>query len=310
MPLDELLHDYQQHLRALNRAPKTIAARLLEIHQFFEFAQTLGVRTPADIADAHLRAYQKHLLDRINRLGRVNTVTVQNQRLAAPCAFLRHLHVEGYLAHNPTLKIQYAKEPVRLPRDILTVAETRKLLRIPDVHTVAGYRDRTIMEMLYSSGIRRQELINLTVDDVNLESRLLTIRQGKGGKDRVVPLGRIAARFLETYLNGIRPQLLAPATKPPTQRLFIGPGGHPLSKTTLSNHLHAYRRAAHLPQRVTPHVFRHTCATHMIRNRANIRHLQELLGHSDLNTTQKYLHLTITDLKEAHHKFHPREKDV
>jgi site-specific recombinase XerD len=141
----------------------------------------------------------------------------------------------------------------------------------------------------------------------------MSIRQGKGGKDRVVPLGKIAVKFLETYINGIRPTLLQMGRlhdAPTVKALFISSMGRRLSQNALAARLDQYRRAAGLSQPVTPHTFRHTCATHMIRNRANIRHVQEMLGHVNLNTTQQYLHLTITDLKEAHHRFHPREKDA
>jgi integrase/recombinase XerD len=137
------------------------------------------------------------------------------------------------------------------------------------------------------------------------------VRQGKGGKDRVVPLGRLAGRCIETYVKGVRPELLrAAGTRTPAQALFLSARGWPLSKNALAQRVHCHGRRAGLPLPVTPHTFRHSCATHMIRNHANIRHVQELLGHLNLNTTQQYLHLTITDLKEAHRRFHPREKDA
>lgn len=313
MELPELIDSYTKHLVALNRAPKTIRQYVQWVERFFEFAETLGVKTPQDVTSAHLLAYQKYLADLVNRKGRISTVKVQNHHLIGIVLFLRYLCAEGILAHNPAQHVQYARVPERLPRDILSVAEIRKMLRAADVHTVMGYRDRAIMEVLYSTGIRKQELLNLTVDDVNLESGILAIRQGKGGKDRVVPLGRLAAKYLETYVNGIRPTLLQIATldrQPGQKALFLSLRGRPLSKNAFADRIEHYRRLAGIAHPVTPHTFRHSCATHMIRNRANIRHVQEMLGHVNLNTTQQYLHLTITDLKEAHHKFHPREKDA
>ncbi len=313
MELPELIDSFAKHLAALNRAPKTIRQYVQWVQRFFDFAGTIGIKTPAEITSAHLLAYQKHLADLVNKKGRISSIKVQNHHLIGIVMFLRYLCVEGILAHNPAQHVQYAKTPERLPRDILSIAEVRKMLRAPDVRTVMGYRDRVIMEVLYSTGIRKQELLNLTVDDVNLESGILTIRQGKGGKDRVVPLGRIAAKCLETYVNGIRPTLLQIATldrQPGQKTIFLSLRGGPLSKNALAERIERYRRLAGIAHPVTPHTFRHSCATHMIRNRANIRHVQELLGHVNLNTTQQYLHLTITDLKEAHHRFHPREKDA
>ncbi len=310
MELPELLDSYRKHLQALNRAPKTIRQYVQWVERFFDFAETIGVKSPADVAGAHLLAYQKHLANLINRKGRIHSIKVQNNHMIGIVMFLRYLCAEGILAHNPAQHVQYARVPERLPRDILSTAEIKKILRQPDVQTVMGYRDRTILEVFYSTGIRRQELLNLTMGDVNLESGLLTVREGKGGKDRVVPLGRIAGKYIETYVNGIRPTLAQIRTLDNQEKaLFLSLRGRPLSKNALAERIDVYRRKANIPHPVSPHTFRHSCATHMIRNRANIRHVQEMLGHVNLNTTQQYLHLTITDLKEAHHRFHPREKD-
>jgi integrase/recombinase XerD len=313
MTLEEMFDSYTQHLQALNRAPKTVTQYLQWVQRFFDFAGTVGVKTPADVTGAHLTAYQKHLAGLVNKKGRIHSVKVQNHHMIGIVMFLRYLCAEGILAHNPAQHVQYAKVPETLPRDILSVPEIRKMLRAPNVQTVMGYRDRVILEVFYSTGIRKQELLNLTTDAVNLESGVLMIREGKGSKDRVVPLGRFAARYLETYLNGIRPTLLQIRTIDPKaqeNRLFLSMRGLPLSKNALADRIEHYRRLAGIAHPVSPHTFRHSCATHMIRNRANIRHVQEMLGHMNLNTTEKYLHLTITDLKEAHHKFHPREKDA
>jgi integrase/recombinase XerD len=313
MNLEEMFDSYEKHLQALNRTPKTVKQYIQWVRRFFDFADTVGVKTPADVTSSHLIAYQKHLAGVINKKGRIFGIKSQNQHMIGIVMFLRHLCVEGILAHNPAQHVQYAKVPEQLPRDILSVPEIKKMLRAPNVQTVMGYRDRVILEVFYSTGIRKQELLNLTTDAVNLESGVLMIRQGKGGKDRVVPLGRIAAKYLETYINGIRPTLLQIRTLDPKAqegKLFISMRGLPLSKNALADRIEHYRRVASITHPVTPHTFRHSCATHMIRNRANIRHVQEMLGHMNLNTTEKYLHLTITDLKEAHHKFHPREKDA
>jgi len=313
MDLPELIETFGKQLAALNHAPKTVRQYVEWAKRFFTFAQGEGVTTPADVTAAHLMAYQRHLADRINARGRVFAVKTQNQHMVGVVMFLRYLHAEGILAHNPAQHVQYAKVPERLPRQILSTTEVRKMLRAPDARTVMGFRDRVILEVFYSTGMRRQELLDLATDDVNLESGILTIRRGKGGKARVVPLGRIARKYLETYINGIRPSLLQLRDRelPGEEKaLFLSLRGLPLSKNALADRVEHYRRRAGIEHPVTPHTFRHSCATHMIRNRANIRHVQELLGHVNLNTTQLYLHLTINDLQEAHAKFHPREKDT
>jgi len=312
MDTDQLIESYTTHLRALNRTPKTVTSYALWIRRFFDFIETIGLHDAADVTAATLHAYQRHEAQQINAKGRVNSIKVQNQHVGIVCGFFKFLHIEGYTAHNPAQHIELAKVPERLPRDILTVREAKRLLKQPDTSTLLGYRDRTIIEVLYSTGIRRQELLDLTLDDIDLETGMLTVRQGKGAKDRVVPLGTIAARHVETYLNGIRDELLSKRVAGPraeTKAVFISARGLPFSRNALAERIEKIAQAAGIQKPVTPHTFRHTCATHMIRNRANVRHVQEMLGHKNLNTTEQYLHLTITDLKEAHHRFHPREKD-
>lgn len=309
MNADELITRYEEHLRALHRAPKTIHTQIRRVRRFFQFTETRGVTGAADVTTALILDWQKHLGDEINNRGLVNAVFTQNQFLSAAAGFFRYLRQADYLAHDPAGQIEYARTPQRLPKAVLNLADVRKLLRQPDVNTILGYRDRTILELLYSTGIRRQELLNLTLDDVDLDGGFLMIRQGKGGKDRVVPLGRIAAKFLETYLTGIRPELLKYAADPGQKNLIISLRGKTLSRNTLAAHVAKYAQRAGIKVVVTPHTLRHTCATHMIRNRAGIRHVQEMLGHADLASTERYIHLTITDLKDAHSRFHPREKD-
>ena len=143
--------------------------------------------------------------------------------------------------------------------------------------------------------------------DVNLEEELLRINEGKGGKDRVVPLSRIACAMLESYVNAVRPQLMHGRT---SDHLFLSSWGRPLHRRTLGGLVRKHAQLAGLKKRVTCHVWRHTCATHLLKNNANLRHVQALLGHESLATTERYLRLTITDLKEAHRRFHPREKDA
>jgi integrase/recombinase XerD len=206
---------------------------------------------------------------------------------------------------DPTDGLELAKEPQTLPKNILTPKEAKRLIESVDTGHARGYRDRTLLEILYGSGIRSQELINLTVKDIDFEEELLRINGGKGAKDRVVPLSRMACRMLETYLKGVRPELLHGEK---TNRLFLSVRGRPLHRYNLGKLIHAHAKRAGIPQRITAHVWRHTCATHLLKNNVNLRYVQELLGHRLLTTTEKYLRVTITDLKEAHRKHHPREK--
>jgi len=309
MTLDDLIGKHREHLVAINRARRTIHTHTQRVKKFFTWATSHNVRGPADVTAAVILKWQVHLADEINNRGIISIVSTQNQHLAALASFFGYLRQADYLPFDPTRDIEYARTPQRLPKAVLTVPEVKKLLQAPDVNTVLGYRDRTIFEILYSTGMRRQELLNLTFDDVDLDGGIIMIRQGKGGKDRVVPLGKIAAKFLETYLNGIRPELMRYAANPKLKQLFISLRGKALSKNALGEMVAKHARRARLKTPVTPHTMRHSCATHMIRNRAGIRHVQDMLGHAQLSSTEKYIRLTITDLKEAHSRYHPREKD-
>lgn len=306
--LNELVERYATYLRALNRARKTIQAHVKYIKRFFDFTATHGVDHPGDVAQPLLLDYQQHVAQAISANGTAYSVSTQNHHLTCLACFFRYLKQAGFIAHNPTLELQYAKVPQRLPRAVLTHKDMKKLLRQPDTSTVLSFRDRTIMELLYSTGIRRKEVLGLDVEDIDLDSGFLMVREGKGKKDRVVPLGKVACRYIETYLNGIRPEFLKRCPDPKTPALFPSTRSDRLRRNALNEMIRKYGRRADL-RHVSPHTFRHSCATALIRNRADIRHVQEMLGHAKLTTTQDYILLTRTDLKEAHSRFHPREKD-
>jgi integrase/recombinase XerD len=310
---------YLTHLQSLNRAPATVDWYRKLLQRFEAFAEGRSVGQWCDVTTGLLLDYQKHVHGLLNTHGRPYAVAAQNLHLIVLDNLFRYLKRAGQLAHNPAAELERAREPQRLPRAVPTAKEIKRLLSMPDPSTVLGYRDRTIMEVFYSTGLRLRELIKLKVTDLDLDHGSLIVREGKGRKDRVVPLGRVAVKYLETYLQGIRPELLPgvrasarqnPPAKSDTGHVFLTVNGGPFSGRAVALRLDKYVRRVKLSARVTPHVFRHACATHMIRNCANIRHVQEMLGHSKLDTTERYLHLTIADLKEAHARFHPREKDA
>jgi len=160
--------------------------------------------------------------------------------------------------------------------------------------------------VFYSTGIRRNELINLRLPDIDYHGGFVRVNSGKGSKDRVVPIGKIACRYIENYVKGVRPMLV----KDPTDNyLFLTVNGTRMSKNRVWELVKIYSKKTKIKKNITPHTFRHTCATLMLKNKANIRHIQELLGHASLDSTQVYTRVSIADLKEVHAKCHPREKD-
>jgi integrase/recombinase XerD len=315
MNLDVLIHRYGQQLEILNRSPqtwRTAQTYLRQLQRFFAETQIADVQA---VTSATLAEFQRWLFHEPTWKGTMRSVASQNRVLSGVSGFFAFLHEEGILARNPAQHLTLAREPQTLPRNVLTPQEARKIIERPDTSTVLGYRDRTILETLYATGARKSELMHLTLADVNLEEELLRINGGKGAKDRVSPLTQAACSFLENYIKGIRPVLLGgrhanDLAGKVSDRLFISLRGAPICKNALGALVEKYAKLAGVKKHVTCHLWRHSCATHLVKNKANLRHVQEILGHRSLATTERYLHLTITDLKEAHRKHHPREKGV
>lgn len=303
MTLADAIVRYRVHLDLLNYSPATVKSYCFYLGKCAAFLESLGVPDIEAVTADHLIAYQKDIYYRPTIYGRARCFPSQNQFLIAVKNLFRFLHEDHVLAHNPAAGLPLAREPDRLPKNILTPREAKKILEAPDIESEIGYRDRTILEVLYATGIRKAELLALNVADINLEEQLLRVVHGKGAKDRVVPLSPIACQFLETYLHAIRPEFVRGRA---IDALFISTESNRLGRTTLDAIIEKYRRKARIKKKVTPHVWRHTCATHLLQGKANLRHVQELLGHRDITTTQKYLRLTITELKTAHAKHHPR----
>ncbi len=305
MNFDELLTKFLGYLQIRNYSPRTVSDYGYNLGSFFRFLEQKAVTDVQGITTATLTDFQRWFYYQPTKRGQARGVVNQNLVLATVKSFFRFLKNEGFIHGNPAEAVEYAREPRSLPRNVLTPKEANRIIDSIDTTTALGYRDRAILEVFYATGVRNQELRNLTVADANLEEELLRVNGGKGGHDRVVPLSRVACKFLETYLKGIRPQLVGGKA---TDRLFVSFRGNPIDGHTVGDVVKKYARLASVKKHVTPHVWRHTCATHLVKNEANLRHVQDILGHRSLHTTERYLSLTITDLKEAHRKFHPREK--
>ncbi len=304
--LQSLAEKYRDHLTILNYAAGTVKGHTFYLNRFFKYLIETSINEITDVTKDTIRDYQTSLYEEINIRGEPNSVSTQNNALKVVKSFFRYLAEENYLVSDPAKDITYAKAPKRLPRSILTKSETKKVLHAPDTKTVLGYRDRTILEVLYSSGIRKEETNNLLIQDVDYNDGYIRINSGKGRKDRVVPIGKIACRYLENYIKAVRSSLIK---DPYNNHLFLSLKGNRLSNNMVWEIVKRYSKKARIKKKISPHTFRHTCATLMLRNKANIRHIQEMLGHASLDSTQVYASVSITDLKEVHSKCHPREKD-
>jgi len=306
MNYEGYLEKYEEYLEVMNFSPRTVKGRAFYLKKFFAWLREMGIHRVTGVRRETMRDYQTHLAEQVTPKGEPWDVLTQGNALQAVKGFFRFMSEEEYLVGDPARSIPYPKRPKRLPRSILTAGEVRKILKTPDTRTAMGYRDRAILELLYSTGMRREEVNQLQVSDVDWEEGFVRVNQGKGGKDRVVPLGRIACRYLENYVKSVRPML---AQGKGERELFLTLRGGRMSKNVLWEIARRYARSAGLKKKVSPHTFRHTCATLMLKNRANLRHVQELLGHSSLDTTQIYTAVTVADLKAVHRRCHPREKE-
>ena len=221
------------------------------------------------------------------------------------------LAATGRTLCDPAEAIQLPREPKRLPGTFLTTAEMKKLLRQPDTSTVLGFRDRTIYEVLYSTGLRVRELTGMRVQDLDLSHAAIFIPQSKHFKDRYVPLGETARKFLVEYLDRIRPLLLRASASPretSSDLVFMGRCGGRLDVGGVQQKLRIYATRAKIKKHLTIHVFRHTLATEMLRHGADLRQIQEMLGHKNLKTTQIYTHIVKGELKRVQAHCHPREQ--
>lgn len=224
-----------------------------------------------------------------------------NRNFSAIKGFHKHLIKENISKINPTENIDSLKIPKRLP-EILTIEEIDVLLQQPDISTLQGYRDRTIIETMYATGLRVSELIDLKFNNLLFEMDIIRVI-GKGSKERIVPIGKSAVLYIESYIKNIRPFLL---NKGSSDVIFLNRRGKKLTRSFIWDMLKKYVAMAKIEKNVHPHTLRHSFATHLIEGGADLRAVQEMLGHSDISTTQIYTHLDRDYLKEVHKSFHPR----
>ena len=299
------IENFLHRLEILNRSPRTLERLRYALKEFLRFLEERGVSSPLEVRRAHVESYQAHRKDKLNKYHKRDLPEVQNRHLEAVRLLFRFLKKEGSLSFDPAEDVEYQRAPQRLPLPALSLREVKKVLASVDATSLIGFRDRTLLEVLYSSGIRRGEVKKLQVPDLDLEQGFARIH-GKGGKERVVPLGGSACRSLESYLKAVRPHLLRGKK---TDTVFLGLTGNPLCDPSLQWMLKKALKKAGLEKKITLHTFRRSCATGMIQNNANLMHVKALLGHERLTTLQRYVDLTLNDLKKAHRKTHPRERE-
>ena len=289
---------FQEYLMVeLGLSKNTQLAYLRDLRLLMKSLQLKADEELLQVSRQQLVAY----LVRLKQEGRAASTVAR--KLASIKAFYRFLTAERYIRRNPAEVLEAASRGLHLPK-VLSVQEVERLLDEPNLGTLDGYRDKTMLELLYATGMRVSELVNVPVKNVDLKMQYVIV-MGKGSKERMLPLGRTALHYLEHYLTVVRPQLLH--GKPDkAAELFVTGWGGSMTRERFYEIIVAYGKSAGISKRVTPHMLRHSFATHLLNNGTDLRIVQELLGHADISTTQIYTHLDVERLREVYDKAHPR----
>jgi integrase/recombinase XerD len=318
-----LAERFDEWLAAINYSPKTRVNYLRDVKGFITWlADNSSIASIVEVTPAELQQYQMAIYNYERSLVPASagpeahvSVSVEKKRLAvgtqacrlaAVRKFFSWLAAEQQIAYNPASALQPPKQPQRLPANVLTRNEAKRLIESTPTDRPRDIRDRAILEVLYSTGIRRAELIGLTIYDLDFDNATLRIERGKGGSTRIVPLTETARSALKLYLEEARGAFARETTQ---TRLFVSSrSGGPLDDADIVRIVEKAARRAKIKKHITPHTLRHTCATHLLKGKADIRQIQKLLGHRRLSSTEVYTHVEISDLREVISRCHPREK--
>lgn len=273
------------------------------LRTFIEWCDQRDIQQPQEVTKPILDRYQRHLFHYRKDNGKPIAFSTQKSLLQSVKGFFKWLTQENYLLYNPASEMQMPKTPKRLPKTILSIEQVRSILNQPDVSTPLGVRDRAILELLYSTGIRRSELCRLSIHDINTDRATILIF-GKGSRERMLPVGRSAIVWLEKYLNDVRPQLCISFEQ---TALFLTDYGEPYTGSVLGWLVKNTMKGAGVDVEGSCHLFRHAMATHMLENGSDIRFIQTMLGHSELSTTEVYTRVSVEKLREIHSATHPSE---
>ncbi len=293
---------YLDDLRLRNYSPHTVRGATIHVRLFLTWCEERGTTEPAQLTLSLLQRYQAHLFHHLKEDGRRLSFQSQWDRLGGLRRFCTWMHRHGHLEHNPAHHLELPRVEKRLPRGVLTAEQAEAVIAQADVTTPRGLRDRALMELLYATGIRRGEVERLRIEDVDFAAGLVRVALGKGNKERLVPISERAAAWIEKYLEDSRPQLVR--RKDPGT-LFVGRFGQPIRGGQLGKIVRQHVAASGIGKDGSCHMFRHTLATLMLEGGADLRYVQQMLGHATIATTEIYTHVALRKLKEVHAATHP-----
>jgi integrase/recombinase XerD len=302
--MQEHIDQYLEWLQATNHAAATVRNQRTSLRRLQQWCTSATVATPADLTLEHLESFRLSLFASRTRAGRSLAWGTQAEYLGGIKSFLAWGASRGLIAQDPGAALRLPKRPLQLPLSILSARDIERVLHVPDCRLALGLRDRAMLEVLYSTGIRRAELAHLLLGDIDPVRRVALVRLGKGQRDRVVPCGTRAIYWVGRYLRKSRPRLLRAGT---SRHLFISSRGTPLLLNRLSERVHAYLELAGMAPSGSCHLFRHSMATLLLEGGADVRDVQAILGHTNLATTARYTHVSIARLQDVHSRAHPAE---
>ena len=301
MKINKAVELYLRHLKASGRSVYTIKGAKYGLNTLARFLEYEKIFYIEDLSRDLLEEYQQDLAFRLTARGTLLGRCAREKLIGTAKGFTRFLKDKDYLISDPGETLTPPKRGRRLPKSILSPGEIKQLIEATDARTNKGLRDRVILEILYDTAVRRSEVANIRLSDLDLSAGYIRI-VGKGDKDRVVPVSSRVCELIRNYLLFVRPAFVK--TKD-SGHLILNRSGNQMAANGIYIIVKHYGTL--IKKKVTTHSLRHTCATHMLKNGAPVRHLQELLGHESLESTQIYTHVTINDLKQVHAKYHPSE---
>jgi len=338
LSLRAAIDSYLEHLALKNYSPLTVATRKVVLELLRRFLAGQNIDELGAVTEDALVRYQADLFYRGSKRQRQYSVETKATYLATIRKFFVWCVRQGFLVYDPSAALVIPKYKKAMPKNILTIDEVNRLLAVPDTNMVLGFRDRTILEVLYSTGIRNMELRHMTRDDIDFEAGTVRVLNGKNKVDRVTPCGKVALGFIAEYLKNIRPQLAGrglaagnaadaatAATGPPAatggtsaananagddagRTLILGKAGKPLSNFALWKIVKLCGKKSGIRKNISAHILRHSMATHLLEAGMDLRYIQEILGHQSLDSTQVYTRVALGNLKRVYRQCHPKER--
>lgn len=300
------LADYKVYMATSGYSDRTIDTYMMSLKGFFLYIREKSIEKLSEVTPEAITRYHVFLASNIPGKKKISLKT-QNMKMIAVIMFFRFLVREKHYLYDPTSHVRVKDPPRRRAREVLTEKEMVRLLNAPNPETILGLRDKALLELYYSCGIRNTESRLLMVKDVDIPNRLVRIRHPKGGGDETIPIGKVASVYLEEYIKNARPKLVKNDLE---ETLFLSNRGKVLDAGMPAAIVQKYAKIAKIKRRTDAHSIRHTCGTHLYDNGADIRCIQELLRHKSIDTTQIYIDVKSSKLRQVLERTHPREKGI